>query len=368
MGLLFGRRRFKAKKESVTKKIPFMRFLGPGTTLVALIFLAFFVLTGRIDLSSLDSWMSSSDSAPAEEGAKLQPMQLQNLGAKSPDTVRVATFNIQAFGEQKSSNQNVMRVLSQIVSQFDVVAIQEVGSEDAVPIQRLVDLLNASGGRYTATVSEPIGRQTQLESYAFVWDEARIQLVPRSAYVVTDSADRMHREPMVASFQVRTGAADGRVPFRFTMINANTSPSEAAAPAVDSEMNVLDDVFNSVREFDYRETGEEDFILLGDLNVDTRGLLELGQIPGVVTIAGDTPTNTLRNQTFDHILIDRTMTREFTGNFGVIDLQNDFQLSEQQAIQVSDHLPLWAEFSAYEIPRFDPIAERPANPPADPIR
>ena len=124
-------------------------------------------------------------------------------------------------------------------------------------------------------------------------------------------------------------------------------------------MNVLDDVFVRVRQYDYETTGEEDCILLGDLNVDTAGLRELGQIPGVETIAGDIKTNTRRTKTYDHILIDRVMTREYTGRFGVVDFQHDFGLSEQQAMMVSDHQPLWAEFSAYEMPRFDPIATGP---------
>ena len=201
-----------------------------------------------------------------------------------------------------------------------------------------------------------IGRTSQTESYAYVWDENRIQLVPRSAYVVMDTADRMHREPMVASFQVRTGSADGRLPFRFTLINAHTSPREVASSAIDNELNVLDDVFVSVRQFEHQQNGEEDFILLGDLNVDTKGLRELGQLPGIITVAGDLKTNTKRSETYDHILIDQRMTREFTGRFGVFDLQADFGLSQEQASLISDHLPLWAEFSAYEMPQFEPVA------------
>ena len=72
--------------------------------------------------------------------------------------------------------------------------------------------------------------------------------------------------------------------------------------------------------------------------------------------AGDVKTNTRRTKTYDHILIDRRMTREYTGRFGVLDFQNDLGLTEEQAILVSDHQPLWAEFSAYELPTFNPVA------------
>jgi endonuclease/exonuclease/phosphatase family metal-dependent hydrolase len=292
-------------------------------------------------------------------GPKIQPVNLQSLGQKSNETIRIATFNIQVFGKTKASDPNVMAVLARVVSQFDVVAIQEVRGGDSEPIQALIELIRVSGGQFAASVSEPIGRTSQTESYAFVWDASRIQLVPQSAYVVADPADRMHREPMVASFETRVGAADGRRPFRFTLINVHTSPSEVAPSAIENEMNVLDDVFVRVREYDYQTTGEEDCIMLGDLNVDTEGLRELGQIPGVESIAGDIITNTRGSKTYDHILMDRSMTREYTGRFGVVDFQRDLGLTPEQALAVSDHQPLWAEFSAYEIPIFAPIAATP---------
>ncbi len=358
MGLIFGRRRRSSRKKSVTSNIPFLKFLGPGSTLAGIVATVFCAMTGRIDLSSLDQIIGSGT---GDDTQQIQAIEIHQLGDKSPDTVRVATFNIQHFGDSKSSKPELLAAIAKVISRFDVVAIQEVHGDDAAAIRRLVNLLNASGGRYTATVSVPIGRPNSegkrgyTEAYAFVWDESRIQIT-QPAYVVHDPDDRMFREPMVASFQVQTGAADGRVPFRFTLINAHTSPKEVAAGAVGNEMNVLDDVFVSVRQYEYDANREEDFILLGDLNVDTKGLRELGQIPGVVTVAGDMKTNTRLTKTYDHILIDRRMTREYTGRCGVIDLQKEFGISEEEAIQISDHLPLWAEFSAYEMPRFNEVA------------
>jgi endonuclease/exonuclease/phosphatase (EEP) superfamily protein YafD len=218
-------------------------------------------------------------------------------------------------------------------------------------------LLNASGARYTATVSEPIGDDHYTESYAFVWDDTRIKLVQNSAYVVHDDHQRMYREPMVASFETRVPATNGRQrPFRFTMINAHTDPDVVATSVVNNEINVLDDVFVRVRQYEFETAGEEDCIMVGDLNVDTNGLQELALIPNLITIGGDTLTNTRRTATYDHILIDRNMTREYSGRFGVIDFQRDLGLSEQQALLISDHLPLWAEFSAYEVPLVEPVA------------
>jgi endonuclease/exonuclease/phosphatase family metal-dependent hydrolase len=162
---------------------------------------------------------------------------------------------------------------------------------------------------------------------------------------------------MVASFRARVPAASGRRPFRFTMINVHTDPDVVDPKRTDSEINVLADVFHRVREYEFGLHGEDDFILLGDLNVDTERLGALGQIPGVISVAGDVMTNVTRSQTYDHILIDRNITREYAERMGVIDFQQDLGLNEDQAKAISDHLPLWAEFSVYEAP---PPMQQPA--------
>ena len=345
MGLLFG----KKKRRKRSSSLSLSRFIGPGLSGLGIFGVLSALVTGQIDLSMLDVLRGT---AGVEQQASLdgvQSVDLKELGSKSQETIRVATFNIQRFGDKKAGQHQVMESLAKIVAQFDVIAIQEVQSADMTPIRVLVEILRASGGQYAATVSQPLGRTTYKESYAYLWDESRVRLT-QEAYVVQDPSDLMPREPMVASFEVRVGGAGGRRPFRFTLINVHTSPDGVANSALENEMDVLDDVFVSVRDYDYRTTGEEDCILLGDLNVDARHLRELGEIPGVQTIAGNLKTNTRGSETYDHILIDRNQTTEFTGRYGVFDLQKYFGISQEEALKVSDHQPVWAEFSAYETP------------------
>ncbi|WP_242631982.1 endonuclease/exonuclease/phosphatase family protein [Rubripirellula amarantea] len=349
--------------------MPLLRFLGPLFTGTGIIGILFMAITGRIDLSAVDQWLGSGDvvvanpssgsSGDALAGSAAKPVSIR-LGEKPSETMRIATFNIQFFGPSKVADPNIMQTLAQIVSQFDVVAIQEVRNSQVQPVRALVDLIRASGGDYDFTVSESIGEGTYKEAYAFVFDRSRIALVPGSAYLVQDPGERMTREPMVASFQAITKPSDARRPFRFTLINAHTSPSEVAASAIGNEMDVLDDVFVSVRNYEYDMVGEEDAIMLGDLNVDTRNLRELGQIPNVVSIAGDIMTNTRGDKTYDHILIDRTQTREFTGAYGILDMKATFGISEEEAIKISDHQPLWAEFTMYEFSAQETVAARPS--------
>ena len=349
MGIL-SRRNRRRSKGSFANRVPIFRWLGPGLTFGGVLLALYMVFTGQIDFSKLD------------QDTTAQPVSLEQTAPRPSDTIRIATFNIKTFGEKKSSTRveqgvDVMGTIAQIVSNFDLVAIQEVRSQDGVPIQRLVDLLNASGGSYTATVSEPIGGKFYKESYAYVWDSSRIKIIQNSAYVVHDQYERMSREPMVASFQTRVPTTDGRQPFRFTLINAHTDPDEVSAQDIANEINVLDDVYVRVREYENKMSGEDDFILLGDLNVSTASLQELAMIPNLYSVAGNIPTNTRKSATYDHILIDRANTNEhIQGRFGVVDYERDLGLTREQALLISDHIPVWAEFSAYETPQLGPIA------------
>src|SRR5690606_33986178 len=162
------------------------------------------------------------------------------------------------------------------------------------------DLINRSGGRYDASLSEPIGHTTYREQYAFLWDTTRIRMIPDSANVVRDNPPpnhRMHRPPMVASFEARVQPVTGRQPFRFTVINAHTDPDNVSHTSRLNEMDVLDDVFIRVRDYEYQTRQIMNVLLVGDLNVSASNLGELGQLPGLVSVVGSTPTNTAGTKT-----------------------------------------------------------------------
>ena len=360
---LFSRRR---RKKSSKRGIPLLRWFGPGATSLGLLYGVYLLLSGGWSFSSLDLFSEST----VEPTFTSQTVSLGNRSDLPPEHIRIATFNIEHFADKKSStrlsknNVDVLGKIAQIVSTFDLVAIQEVQGADGIAIKRLLALLNASAkdnaadsdadasrtatlDQYAATMSEPIG-DNYFESYAFVWNTRRIQLVPGSDYVVLDPSNRMYREPMVATFQTVVPEDSPQPGFRFTAINVHTKPDRVDPDLRDSEINVLADVFRRVRNYEFQQNREDDFILLGDLNVETANLGELSRIPGVVSLGQDIQTNVSRSKTNDHILIDHTVTSEFAGRKGVIDFQKDLGLTAQQAEDISDHLPLWAEFSLYE--------------------
>lgn len=256
---------------------------------------------------------------------------------RQPTTVLIGSFNLQRLGPSKLSDSWVMEKLAAIITRFDVIALQEITSSDQRTLPQLVEIANRAGGQYSYTISPRIGRTPRyLEQYAFVFDTSRIRSGPEYSYVVRDDQDVLHREPFVGRFETNSNP-----PFGFTLINIHTDPDEIA-----TELDVLADVFVNVRQYEYPE---DDVILLGDLNAQPSRFQKLGAIHGLMPLISDGVfTNTRRNRTLDNILADGQLTREFTGRAGTIDLEQMFGVQLQDAERISDHLPVWAEFSINE--------------------
>jgi endonuclease/exonuclease/phosphatase family metal-dependent hydrolase len=269
------------------------------------------------------------------------------------ETIKIASFNLCVFGTSKLGKPQAMDVLVDVVRRFDVVAIQEIRAQDQTVVPQFIEQINADGSRYDFVIGPRLGRTMSKEQYAFLFDATRIELVPNSAYTVPDPGDLMHRPPMVARFRVHSSSSEPA--FSFTLINMHTDPDET-----DVELNALDDVYLAVQR---NPSGEDDVILLGDLNVDEHHLGELGQVPNITWVVSGQNTNTRRSKSYDNIVFDRYRTAEYTGAWGVLDFRSEYQLTLDEALDVSDHFPVWAEFAVREQGAMADVAERPATPP-----
>ncbi len=283
------------------------------------------------------NWQSSSDQTPYRMASTGQNVPASPPNVANGQTIRIASFNIQVFGNTKANKPHVMQDLADIVNQFDVVAIQEVRSKDEFLIPDFVQLVNQSGRRFDRVIGPRVGYTTSKEQYVFLFDTQKIEVDRQSVYTVSDPDGLLHREPLVATFRTRV---DLDRAFTFTLVNMHTDPDIAQ-----QEMDVLAQVYKVVRR---SSRGEDDIILLGDFNVDDRHLGRLGQIPGMSPLIAGVWTNTRQNRQYDNLLIHQPSTTEYSGRSGVFDFMRFKNLSLQQALKVSDHFPVWAEFSIYE--------------------
>jgi endonuclease/exonuclease/phosphatase family metal-dependent hydrolase len=244
----------------------------------------------------------------------------------------------------------VRGLLAEIVRQFDIVAIQEIRSRaDILP--QFVDEVNAGKRHYDYVIGPRLGRTSSKEQYAFVFDTASIEIDRTALYTVSDPDDLMHREPLVGWFRVRGPPPEEA--FTFSLVNIHTDPDET-----DQELDALADVFRVVRD-DGR--GEDDVIVLGDLNVDEAHLGRLGQISNIHWAISRVATNTRGTKQYDNIVFSSLATSEYTGRWGVFDMIRQFNLTMDEALEISDHQPVWAEFSLQEGGVRGRVATRPFN-------
>ena len=136
-------------------------------------------------------------SAPPASGPAIPPP-----AAAPGDTIRIASFNIQVFGESKLAKPHVVEVLADVVRRFDVVAVQEVRAKNQSVVPQFLARVNAGGARYDYVIGPRLGRSSSKEQYVFLFDTTRIEVDRRSVYTVPDRNDLLHREPMVARFRV----------------------------------------------------------------------------------------------------------------------------------------------------------------------
>ncbi|HEX4000617.1 MAG TPA: endonuclease/exonuclease/phosphatase [Pirellulales bacterium] len=271
--------------------------------------------------------------------------------ARQGNTIRIASYDIQAFGPAKFGQPLAMKVIVELLRRFDVIALEEVRSPRDDQMPRLVELLNATGRHYDFVIGPRQGAEEAPEQFAIVFDAASVEVDRSTVYTVDDPGRRMAHDPLVASFQVRGPANDEA--FTFTLVDVHVAPEHREA-----ELTALAQVCRAVRSVSIQGRLEDDIILAGNFNADDQHLGALGEIPNSTTALAAMPTNTRGTRMCDNIVFDRLATTEFTGRAGVVDLMHEFNLSMSQALEVSDHLPIWAEFSIYEGGQVGHMAER----------
>lgn len=252
----------------------------------------------------------------------------------APQTIKIASFNIQMLGQSKLRDAEVMRTLASIVRQFDLVAIQEVRSSSDSILPNFLSFINDDTYTYDYLISGRLGRSSSKEQYAFVYNFKTVSIIPGNTYVVDDPEDVFEREPYVAYF--RSGGFD------FKAVNVHLKP-EHVSQELSGLSNVIDSLFDSYP--------EKDILVLGDMNADGAYFNEDGLVsalPEWTQLIGNNEDTTVAasSNTYDRIMARAaTVNSEYTGNAGVYRWDAEFGVTDRDFIKkVSDHYPVFAEF------------------------
>lgn len=275
-----------------------------------------------------------------KQSLEAAPVPPANFGAASgnrPHTIRIASFQLPALGPDLLNKPQILQLLVSILKQYDVVALQGIQSDrdDLLPL--IVEKLNQSGRSFDYLIGPRVGRGAPHQQFAYVFETSCVETDRYQLYSVDDPEDLISREPLVAWFRCKGVPATQA--FTFTLINVSIDPLFA-----DAERAVLPRLIEAIQR-DGRQ--EDDWIMLGNF-AGGNAQLSMLEASGVRLAISDTPTDVVGSQMLDTIVFSTRATTEFNGRAGVFDFLRKHNLSIEQAFEVSQHMPVWAEFTCLE--------------------
>ena len=267
------------------------------------------------------------------------------LAALSAEPIRVASFNLQIFGETKESRPRLMHVLGEIVNKFDVIAFQEIGSNGSKAPDAECARLTRSITRSADSVAGVSGRWAFVngDQYAIVYRTDKFDLVASGEYSGTQT---FTYRPLEARLKAKTGNLD------FVLMTVHTRPELAEAEIPMLRIAMMEACV---------KYGTDMVACVGDYNADGKFYLEgfgynLRGFDGYVTVipnGADTTVSPNTNCAYDRIELTPALGKRFTKTYGVLVPSQSMDVSSVEGPSgragtdsaISDHYPVWCEFS-----------------------
>lgn len=325
-----------------------------------------------------------SDKPPAavrEELTALRRQLSRKIPQKRDDNLLIATWNIREFGgltdkwtsTQGDSPKRDLRSLAaitEIVSRFDVVAIQEAQAD----IRALRHLLKGLGDDYTVILTDAVeDDEGGNERLAFVFDRERVDVSGLACELVVPLNWSTKKKPKTGIPQIALQRQFARTPYAvafkrgdatFILITLHVIWSGTKAADLEERTKELSSIATWLRSWaEDANSWDQNLICLGDFNIDSNG----GALWEAFTSTGLTVPPPLLEKRFigkkaqkgfyDQIAWfikdakgDRPLlSMRFTGKAELFDwsetaLKDSGLTPQQKSFRISDHFPLWAEF------------------------
>ena len=279
---------------------------------------------------------NQSNSTPPENNSTPSVPGTSNMGP-----ISISAFNIQIFGVSKAEKEDVMDVLAKTIRRYDIVGIQEIRDASGTSLPKLVELINEGTDEngnplnYDYVVSDRLGRSSSKEQYAYIYDKNSVYVASEPLVYPEPDGDSFEREPYMVTFRSNTGTFDA------VLILIHTKPEDAK-----NEINELNAVIQYAKSI---YTGQENYIIMGDFNADgsyfnESGPSDLKSDEYIWLIGNDVVTTTKTANTYDRIVITKSLEPYFTNTSGVFNYSAEYGLNQTQTTAVSDHYPVYAEF------------------------
>lgn len=263
--------------------------------------------------------------------------QAPDTPVASTSSFTVMSWNIQTFGRSKTDAE--ILTMAGIMRDFDIVLVQEVLTNEggAQAVARLEEALDRTGFEWESNISDRTVNWEGCgsERYAYLWKPSRARLKGKPA-LAGEYSDLICREPFIATFSVGGGDV--------TFVNIHAIPMRSDQHP-SQELKYL-------KELVPEDAGR--WVIAGDFNCDTN----------------ETVWNPLRQRSFDFILTGQRTTLKqqlYNGHYlanpkdnmlystpglklvrsGIADTY-EITGSLDAARELSDHVPVWAEFEVVD--------------------
>lgn len=250
--------------------------------------------------------------------------------------LRIGTLHVNDLNLPKFQKEKVLFLMREFGRQCDLIALQGMEPNQQEVLVEWIAELAQQNMDYGYLAGPNVGRAGQQRQFAFIYNKSKLETDRTQLYTLKDPQDLILFDPLVAWFRVR--GIDPSRAFTFTLVNM-----ELSDPAFGKEQNLLEEIVQSIRNDGRRE---DDIILAGSFECAVQNIPLCND--GWLGVLGDMPTDPSFQKRRDNILIQSRTTEEFLGKGEVFDFLRAYNLTVQEAIQISQHLPAWGEFSALE--------------------
>ncbi|XP_061641082.1 deoxyribonuclease 1 like 4, tandem duplicate 1 isoform X5 [Phyllopteryx taeniolatus] len=290
--------------------------------------------------------------------------------------MKIASFNVQKFGRSKVSDPEVVQILVEIIRRYDIIVILEVVDISGTSIETLLDALNTADvtHHYTMTLSIRLGRSSYKEQFLFLYRDDLVDLVGSYQFddQATDGSDVFARDPYILRFRCHGTGGTSRPRAKtcasnvyvcacvsaavlkdLVMIPVHTKPDDS-----ETELDELFDVFEDVK----KKWRTDNVMILGDFNADgayvsDREMQEIRirsdkNFHWLIEDDVDTTASTGNAYTYDRIVVygDDMLRAVVPNSARAFNFQKAFDLSNEQALKVSDHYPVEVELRSLTEP------------------
>jgi endonuclease/exonuclease/phosphatase family metal-dependent hydrolase len=328
-----------------------------------------------------------TDTPPASVKKTLTALRRQlsrDLPKKTEGNLLVATWNLREFGgltekwasakgDSPKRDLGDLACIAEVVSRFDVVAIQEAQAN----LKALRHMLKLLGPDWTLILTDPVeDDQGGNERLAFVFDQTRLEVSGLACELVVPFNWTKKKRPKTGIAQVALDRQFARTPYAvafkrleatFILVTLHVIWAGTSGQAVAERAKELAAIATWLRSWARDENSwDHNLICLGDFNIDRKD----GALWQAFTSTGlTTPEEIARPRViggkplegfYDQIAwfaankdgTDPLLSLRYTAQAGQFDwsktvLAESGLTNSQKSFHISDHYPLWVEF---EIP------------------